>query len=270
MTRMGFGMNIAPKFMDIIVRWVTREFPEVDNYVDDVMTPLCDADAVAAKMLEFGLPTKSIEQFAISRVLGLQLKTIGDGQVQWSRRSDIDLKLPRPATKRDVFSWCDRLTGHIPVCSWLRPSCSFLKRMANAEMTTWDQQLSDSILSYCAEVEARLAGDGDPAHGQWCATSGKFDSCTIWVDAFDISIGVAIEADGSIFEDRSWLRPYDDKRHTNIGELEAAIRGLSLAVDWQVKHVRLMTDSKTVASWLREVIGNVRRTRTKGLHEVLV
>ena len=32
--------------------------------------------------------------------------------------------------------------------------------MANAEMTTWDQQLSDSILSYCAEVEARLAGDG--------------------------------------------------------------------------------------------------------------
>ena len=38
MTRMGFGMNIAPKFMDIIVRWVTREFPEVDNYVDDVMT----------------------------------------------------------------------------------------------------------------------------------------------------------------------------------------------------------------------------------------
>ena len=31
-----------------------------------------------------------------------------------------------------------------------------------------------------------------------------------------------------------------------------------------------MTDSKTVARWLREVIGNVRRTRTKGLHEVLV
>ena len=39
MTRMGFGMNIAPKFMDIIVRWVTHEFPEVHNYVDDVMTP---------------------------------------------------------------------------------------------------------------------------------------------------------------------------------------------------------------------------------------
>ena len=142
--------------------------------------------------------------------------------------------------------------------------------MANAEMTTWDQQLSDSILSYCAEVEARLAGDGDPAYGQWCATSGKFNSCTIWADAPDISIGVAIEVDGSIFEDCSWLRPYDDKRHINIVELEAAIRGLTLAVDWQVKRVRLMTDSKTVTSWLREVIGNVRRTRTKGLHEVLV
>ena len=142
--------------------------------------------------------------------------------------------------------------------------------MANAEMTTWDQQLSDSILSYCAEVEARLAGVGDPAHGQWCATSGKFESCTIWADTSDISIGVAIELDGSIFEDRSIVCPYDDKRHINIVVLEATIRGLSLAVDWQVKRVRLMTDSKTVASWLREVIGNVRRTRTKGLHEVLV
>ena len=74
--------------------------------------------------------------------------------------------------------------------------------------------------------------DGDLAHGQWCATIGKFESCTIWADASDISIGVAIELDGSILEDRSWLRPYDDKRHINIVELEAAIRGLSLVVDW--------------------------------------
>ena len=74
-----------------------------------------------------------------------------------------------------------------------------------------------------------------------------------------------MEVDGSVIEDRAWLRPYGDKRHINIVELEAAIRGLSLAVNWQAKH-----DSKTVASWLRDIVGNVRRTKTKGPHKVLV
>ena len=79
-----------------------------------------------------------------------------------------------------------------------------------------------------------------------------------------------MEVDGSVIEDRAWLRLYGDKRHINIVELEAAIRGLSLVVNWQDKHVRLMTDSTTIASWLRDVVGNVRRTKTKGPHEVLV
>ena len=157
--------------------------------------------------------------------------------------------------KRDVFSWCGRLTGHVPVCGWLRPACSFIKRTVNAEATL-DQQVSEPLLKICDKVEDRLAREGDPVRGQWSAS--------------DIDIGVAIEVNGSILEDRSWLRPYDDKRHINISELEAMIRGLSLAANWQIKRVRLMTDSKTIASWLGDVIGNVRRTRTKGLHEVLV
>ncbi|XP_065198688.1 uncharacterized protein LOC135830349 [Sycon ciliatum] len=220
MTRMGFGLSVAPKFMDIIVRWVTRDFPSVDNYVDDVKTPASEVDAVAARMLEYGLPTKQAEPFASSRVLGLQLQKDEDHQVQWSRRGDINLKLPRPATKRDIFSW--------------------------------------------------FAGDGDPARGMWCAGRDESAGCTVWADASDVGIGVAFEMDGAILEDCSWLRPFGDKRHINIVELEAAIRGLSLAVHWQAKHVRLMTDSKTAEFWLREVIGNVRRTKTKGLHEVLV
>ena len=120
MTRIGFGLSIAPKFMDIIVRWVTRVFPAVDNYVDDVMTPASDADALAAHMLAYSLPMKPAEPFASTRLVGLQLSKGGDGQTQWSRRGDSDLKLLRPATKRNVFSWCGRLTVHVPVCSWLR------------------------------------------------------------------------------------------------------------------------------------------------------
>ena len=61
MTRMGFRLGVAPKFMDIIVRLVTRDFPSVDNYVDNVITPANEVDAVAARMLEYGLPTKQAE-----------------------------------------------------------------------------------------------------------------------------------------------------------------------------------------------------------------
>ena len=173
--------------------------------------------------------------------------------------------------KRDVFSWCGRLTRQVPECGWLRPACSFIKRMVNAE-ATWDQQVPEPLLKICDEVEDRLAREGDPVRGQWSAGGGIDEStgCTVWADASDIDIGVAIEVNSSTLEDRSWLRLYDDKPHINISELEATIRGLSLAANWQIKRVRLMTDSKTVASWLGDVIDNVRRTRTKGLHEVLV
>ena len=61
MTRMGFRLGVAPKFMDIIIRLGTRDFPPVDNYVDDVKTPANKVDAVAARMLECGLPTQQAE-----------------------------------------------------------------------------------------------------------------------------------------------------------------------------------------------------------------
>ena len=154
MPRMGFGLSVAPKFMDIIVRWVTREFPAVDNYVDDVMTPASDADALAACMLEYSLSMKPAEPFPSTRVLGLQLSKGGDGQTQWSRRGDSDMKLPRPATKRDVFIWCGRLTGHVPVCSLLRPACSYLKRMVSGD-ASWDQPISEPRLKLCDELQCR-------------------------------------------------------------------------------------------------------------------
>ena len=39
MERMGFGLSIAPNFMDIIFKWVLRASADVDNYVDDVYVP---------------------------------------------------------------------------------------------------------------------------------------------------------------------------------------------------------------------------------------
>ena len=61
MTRMAFGLSIAPKFMDMIVQYITQGFSGVDNYADDLLTPAHDAEDVAAEMLQYGLPTKDHE-----------------------------------------------------------------------------------------------------------------------------------------------------------------------------------------------------------------
>ena len=99
-----------------------------------------------------------------------------------------------------------------------------------------------------------------------CETTDVWRS---WCDASSIALGVCIEIDGDIVEDKAWLRPADDNRHINVAELESAIRGLkNLAVSWNAKKLMLRTDSRTVASWLRDVVENLQRSRTKGLHEV--
>ena len=41
---------IAPKSMDMIVRYITQELSGVDNYVDDLLAPAHDAKDVAAAL----------------------------------------------------------------------------------------------------------------------------------------------------------------------------------------------------------------------------
>ena len=142
--------------------------------------------------------------------------------------------------------------------------------MAN-ESGSWDQVISDRVLlDFCDEVKIKLAGGCDPARGLWSAKVGDSTECTVWTDASDVGLSAVLQVNSVTVEDRSWLRPRGDKRHINVVELEAAIKGLSMAIGWKSKIVCLKTDSKTVAAWLRDVIGNVRRVRTKALYEALV
>ena len=39
MTRMGFGLNVAPKILGMVVNWVKRDLSGVDAYVDDLNVP---------------------------------------------------------------------------------------------------------------------------------------------------------------------------------------------------------------------------------------
>ena len=118
MERMGFGLSIAPKVMDAIVKYAVRSFPDV-NYVDDLKVPEAKVEEVARMLERYGLPTKPAEPLSESRVLGLQLYEV-NGQVHWWRRDDCNVLQPDSMTKRGIFSWCGKL---ITLCAagYVRP-----------------------------------------------------------------------------------------------------------------------------------------------------
>ena len=70
MTRMGFGLSVAPKFMDMIIRWVTKDMADhrVDNYVHDVRVPRTETQNAASAFAACGLPTKEPETMVTTSV----------------------------------------------------------------------------------------------------------------------------------------------------------------------------------------------------------
>lgn len=72
-----------------------------------------------------------------------------------------------------------------------------------------------------------------------------------------------------VVEDAAWLRK-EDAAHINAAELEAVVRGLSLAATWNFRAVTVLTDSASVMSWLSSTIHNVSRPRVSGLGEMLI
>ena len=86
MERMAFGLAVAPKLMDTIVKWVIHSIPDTDNYIDDIVTPEDKADVVTTQLHLHGLPTKPPVDFHARNVLGLKLSE-ADGQLQWQRQA---------------------------------------------------------------------------------------------------------------------------------------------------------------------------------------
>ena len=229
MTRMGFGLSIAPKVIDAIIKYVTQYCADVDNYVDDLCVASAQVNHMVAQMSHYGLETKPAEQLSTARVLGLQLYR-EDDKLYWKRRDGVQLHVADDVTRREVFKWCGHLVGHYPVCSWLRVACSYLKRLATADNDDWDKPVSGNVVMCCAELESMLE-QHDPVYGEW-SVDVKHQPCRVWCDASDTAIGVVLESGDSIVEDCSWLCPKDDKRHINLAELNAAVEDLKLAVDY--------------------------------------
>ena len=68
------------------------------------------------------------------------------------------------------------------------------------------------------------------------------------VDASSLARGVFLENRGAILEDAYCLRPINNAQHINLAELDGTMKGINLALQWQVKMVHLYTDSACVYS----------------------
>ena len=275
--RLGFGLNVAPLIMKAVVDAVLgvdeRMRRAVLAYVDDLLVDerVASADEVVAHFARYGLACKPPQRVTSDgvRALGLKVTPRQGGGLSWGRDNAL-LAPPAVTTRRTVFQWCGTLTAHLPVAGWLRPATAWLKRAVNEVTAGWDDPVQDSprIAEMIASVHARVSAD-DPARGRWDFGGG---SATVWTDASAIATGVVLTNDeGDVLEDACWLRSQRDSvSHINMSELDAAIKGLNLAVAWGVRTVTLCTDSAAVASWIRDAVSGRARLRSKARGELLI
>ncbi|KFD49052.1 hypothetical protein M513_10100 [Trichuris suis] len=271
LTRLGFGLNVAPTIMKAIVGHVLSLAPDVrkgtSSYIDDIFVnqSVVNAETVKRHLARYGLVCKDPERVVDgARVLGLKVWE-EQGSLRWSRGNEIS-DPPKNLTRRTVFSYCGELVGHYPVCGWLRAASAFVKREANRASERWDDPIHENrIRAQLSEIVNALKTK-DPVQGRWDISGNK---ARIWVDASMLALGVALEVDGSVIEDGTWLRP-DEARHINMAELDAVIKGINLALSWQMKEIELMTDSATVHRWIEDALSGRTRLKTKAANEMLI
>ena len=97
----------------------------------------------------------------------------------------------------------------------------------------------------------------------------KGSAGVVWCDASSIATGVLLEIGGVVAEDVAWLRKKDNYGH-NIAELEAVVRGVNLALKWGLREIEVVTESATVCGWMRLMLSEEKRIKTKGAAEMLV
>ncbi|XP_067939635.1 uncharacterized protein [Watersipora subatra] len=240
-----------------------------DHYIADIVVQesVLGVEELRKHIAKYGLATKEPEGLDGRRLLGISLKGNARGHLQMSRGtalSEIHLE-PAGLTKRELFSFCGRLVGHYPVAGWLWPYCSFVKRLGCNG--AWDAPVEKEVSSLASELYTRVCQE-DPVRGPWHVRPNG--SVIVWTDASSLGLVVAIEVDGSIVEDASWLRKESDHSHINVAELEAVGRGVNLAIAWRFKTFTLAVDSVTVINWMSNTIDGRNRVRTKGAAEMLV
>ena len=232
LTRFGFGPNVAPLIMPVIVNTVLSQDRIINaatsSYIDDIFVneSVCSAVRVKDYLEHFGLASKIPERLSIgTRVLGLCVWE-EKGKMQWHCGSEL-LAIPDRLTSQIVFSVCEELTGHFPVCGWLHVAMAFVKRRANTVTTGWDDEAQDPLLAQMiGDIFMRVTQD-DQMKGDWCISGQEV---TVWVDTSSFTTGVVEESNGVAAKDASWLRLVHEDKHINLAELDAVLRGIKFAL----------------------------------------
>uniref|UniRef100_A0A5S6Q5E2 Reverse transcriptase domain-containing protein n=1 Tax=Trichuris muris TaxID=70415 RepID=A0A5S6Q5E2_TRIMR len=171
LTRLGFGLNVAPLVMKIVLGFVLTQETSVkagtSAYIDDIQVneDVVNVSCVEQELEHFGVQCKASERVVdCARVLGLTVW--GDyGDLRWRRRRGIG-DVAQKLTRRTVFPYCSELVGHLLVYGWLRVGASFAKRRITAATKTWDEPADDdAIRSLLEEITARVR-ENDPAKGR--------------------------------------------------------------------------------------------------------
>ena len=277
LTRVGFGLSVAPLIMKAVVREVLDQDPRLTAavlpYADDLLVneTIVSSAEVVRHFARFGLACKPPERAADgARLLGLRVEKDTDGVLQWKRDGETPARPPDVLTRRSVFAWTGQLTSHMPVAGWLRPAVAWLKRSANKLSDDWDTPICDENFRKQVEEVARRVEQADPSRGQWCVTG---DAVIVWTDASSIARGVVL-ADPStdaVIEDAAWLRTdRDTAMHINMAELDSTVNGVNMAVAWGFRRLDVRTDSVTVQRWLNDALSGKTRLRTKAQSEMLI
>lgn len=270
MTRMGFGLNVAPKIMTKIISNVLALDDEIargtDHYLDDIWVDesLVNVVKVKAHLSKYGLESKDPVPLDGARVLGLRVSASKQGRYLWRRDGELP-EVEEKVTKRQLFSVCGKLTGHYPVAGWLRTACSYVKRLTND--VGWDDEVPERPFLLAREI-LDSAERKDPVGGVWrVPADGKSE---IWCDASNLAVGCCLTVDGEVIEDASWIRREDDGVHINVSELEAVVKGLSLVLKWGIFNVEVVTDSSSVYNWVKSILEDRHRPKVSGLSEMII
>ena len=121
LTRLGFGLNCAPRIMTRILKEVLAKDPNIqrgtDHYIDDVIVDesIVSAEEVAAHLGKYGLATKPPEAVDGGRVLGLRLSRDHNGVLKFYRGKEIpEISEGSVLTRRQPFcNMAGRLTQRL-------------------------------------------------------------------------------------------------------------------------------------------------------------
>ncbi|KAF4741476.1 hypothetical protein FOZ62_005586, partial [Perkinsus olseni] len=258
----------------------------VSAYLDDIVVEETDETATAqlddkGQLLEDPPAVVAVRQallkgdmrckpthvigYGENRVLGLDLIE-KDGCVEWCRREDQEILLDYDydddelPTRRELAGWCGRLTGFVPIASWLRPHIGMLLRaMSDLE---WDREVDLCTMELAWYIDEKLRQEGDPATGKWyCPKPGDAVCWHLHSDASGVAMGATLsyeDLQGNVIlvRDACWLLSRREMlRHININELCAAAKALIWAAPYVGGTIHLYVDNECVRNWISKFLG---------------